>query len=105
MIWISILTMAIVTYFIRLAPFVVFNKHQQTPAWVAYTGKYLPPAVMGMLVVYSVKDLNFMDLGSLVPMLAAMALTALVHLWKRNNLFSILGGTIFYMFLVQVVFI
>lgn len=104
MIWASIITMALVTYLIRLMPFVLFGGARQTPHWVEYAGKYLPPSVMGMLIIYSIKDIDFMMYQSSLPVVLAIALTALIHFWKRNNLLSILGGTAFYMLLVQMIF-
>lgn len=105
MIWASIITMALVTYLVRLAPFVLFGGSRQTPKWVEYAGKYLPPSVMGMLIVYSIKNVDFFIYQSSLPVALAIGLTAMLHHWKRNNLLSILGGTAFYMILVQMVFI
>lgn len=104
MIWASIITMALVTYLIRLAPFVLFGGSRHTPQWVQYAGKYLPPSVMGMLIIYSIKDVEFLSYQSSLPVALAIGLTAMLHLWKRNNLLSILGGTVFYMILVQMIF-
>ena len=104
MIWTSIITMALVTYLIRLAPFVLFGGSRQTPQWVEYAGKYLPPSVMGMLIIYSIKDVDFFMYQSSLPIALAMGSTAMLHLWKRNNLLSILGGTAIYMILIQMIF-
>lgn len=105
MIWASIITMALVTYLVRLAPFVLFGGKTKTPPWVEYAGKYLPPAVMGMLIVYSIKSVDFLVYQSSLPVVLAMGLTAILHLWKRNNLLSILGGTAIYMIMIQTIFI
>lgn len=104
MILASIITMALVTYLVRLAPFVLFGGSKQTPEWVSYVGKYLPPSVMGMLIVYSIKDVEFFSYQSSLPVALAIGMTAMLHLWKRNNLLSIMGGTAIYMIMVQMVF-
>lgn len=104
MIWASIITMALVTYLVRLAPFILFGGSVRTPKWVEYAGNYLPPSVMGMLIVYSIKDVDFLAYQSSLPVALAIGLTAFLHIWKRNNLLSILGGTAVYMFMVQMIF-
>ena len=97
----AIMLMALVTYLIRLGPFLLFGKGNNTPKWVTYVGRVLPPAVMGMLIVYSLKSVKLLDVSSSLPVAIAIAVTSLLHLWKRNNLLSILSGTAVYMTLVQ----
>lgn len=97
----AIMLMALVTYLIRLGPFLLFGKGKITPKWVTYVGRVLPPAVMGMLIVYSLKSVKLLDVSSSLPVAIAIAVTSLLHLWKRNNLLSILSGTAIYMALVQ----
>lgn len=97
----AIMLMALVTYLIRLGPFLLFGKGKNTPKWVAYVGRVLPPAVMGMLIVYSLKSVKLLDVSSSLPVAIAIAVTGLLHLWKRNNLLSILSGTAIYMVMVQ----
>ena len=63
----------------------------------------LPYAVIGLLVVYCLKDALFTSWHGL-PELIAILFTALVHKWRNNTLLSIAGGTILYMILVQNVF-
>lgn len=100
----AIIAMALVTYGIRLGPFILFGGGKQTPEWVRYIGGVLPPAVMGMLIVYSLKHIEFLKISSSLPVLIAIAVTTVLHLWKRNNLLSILSGTAVYMFLIQRLF-
>lgn len=97
----AIMLMALVTYLIRLGPFLLFGKGKNTPKWVTYIGRVLPPAVMGMLIVYSLKTVKLLDMSSSLPVAIAIAVTSLLHLWKRNNLLSILCGTAIYMAMVQ----
>lgn len=101
----AIIVMALVTYLIRLAPFILFGKHQKTPEWVIYVGNYLPPAIMGMLIIYSVKGVDVFQINQILPLAIAIFTTAMLHLWKRNNLVSILSGTLVYMAIIQNLFI
>lgn len=91
-----------VTALIRFLPFLVFHRH--TPKTVLYLGEVLPYAIIGMLVVYCLKDISFTGSTHALPEILAAALTAFLHKWKHNTLLSILCGTLFYMFLVQAVF-
>lgn len=97
-----ILTMAAVTALLRFLPFLVFRK--STPPYIAYLGRVLPPALIGMLVIYCFKDVNFAaEPYGLPELISALCIVGL-QVWKRSSLISILGGTAIYMILVQVVF-
>ena len=74
------------------------------PAVVLYLGKVLPPAMMGLLTVYCFKNVTWLSGAHGAPELLASAAVVGLHLWKRNVLFSIAGGTALYMVLVQAVF-
>ena len=88
----------------RFLPFLVFSDKRPTPKYIQYLGKALPAAVFGMLVVYCLKNVNLMAGSHGLPELIAIVLTVLLHLWKRQMLLSIAGGTVCYMLLVQLVF-
>ncbi|MBQ3177583.1 MAG: AzlD domain-containing protein [Clostridia bacterium] len=90
-----------VTILLRFLPFAVFSGNRKTPAYVTYLGKVLPYAIMGMLVVFCLKGVSA-PYG--IPEAIACVLVILLHVWKRNTLISILGGTVCYMVLVQMVF-
>ncbi len=92
------------TFATRAFPFLLFPKGRKIPAVVLYLGKVLPAAVIGMLVVYCLKDTALFSAPYGIPELIAVLVTAILHIWKRNNLLSIGAGTVLYMFLVQVVF-
>ena len=94
--------MAIVTILIRFLPFLVFRK--QTPKYISYLGSVLPPAIIGMLVIYCLKDITPSVHPFGIPELIAVACVAGVQVWKRNSLISIIAGTLIYMILVQIVF-
>ena len=95
---------ALVTIALRFAPFLIFRGSKQTPAFVAYLGRVLPYAIMGMLVVYCLRNISFASEPHGAPELIACAVVAALHLWKRNTLISIVGGTVCYMLLIQLVF-
>ncbi len=99
-----IVVMAVVTFVLRAFPFIVFSGKKPTPQFVTYLGKVLPYAIIGMLVIYCVKDISFASLGNFLPYIIAGAVVVLLHVWKRNTLLSIIAGTLSYMALVQFVF-
>lgn len=101
---IAIFIMAAVTALIRFAPFLLFQ-NRKTPSVVVYLGRVLPYAVMGMLVVYCLRDTSFAAVGGFLPQLIAGAITVGSYVWKKNTLLSILLGTVCYMVLVQTVFL
>ena len=94
----------LVTMATRFLPFLLFGSKKQPPKIITYLGKVLPCAIMGMLVVYCLKDVRPLAYPYGIPELLGIALVALLHVWKRNSLLSIGAGTVFYMLLVQLVF-
>ena len=99
-----IAVIALVTIALRFLPFLIFSGKRQTPAYISYLGKVLPFAIMGMLVVYCLRNISFASFPFGIPELLGCASVVLLHLWKRNTLLSIAGGTVFYMILVQTIF-
>ena len=95
---------AAVTALLRFAPFLIFGKGRKTPALVTYLGKVLPCAIMGMLVVYCMKDVAITAWPHGIPELLGCIIVALLHIWKRNSLLSIGVGTVAYMLMVQFLF-
>ena len=96
--------MAAVTILLRFLPFLIFRADRPIPAYVVYLGHVLPPAIIGMLVVYCLKDTAVTAAPYGLPeLIAAMSVVGL-QVWKRNSLVSILSGTVIYMLLVQLVF-
>ncbi len=88
----------------RFLPFLVFRSNKPTPAYIQYLGKALPAAIFGMLVVYCLKNVSLLTGSHGLPELAAILVTVGLHLWKRQTILSIVGGTACYMLLVQMVF-
>ena len=102
----QVLTVAAVvlgTMTTRFLPFLLFPEGKQPPAFIRYLGTVLPSAVIGLLVVFCLKDAVFTSWHGL-PELLALAVTGVIHGWKRNSLISIGCGTLFYMILVQQIF-
>lgn len=99
-----IFIMAGITFIIRGLPFLLFSGKSKTPSYISYLGKVLPYAIIGMLVVYCLKNVSLTASPFGLPELITSAAIVLVHCWKRNTLLSIGGGTVLYMFLVQVIF-
>ena len=99
-----IVVAALVTAATRFLPFLIFSGGRKTPDIIIYLGKVLPYAIMGMLVVYCLKDVDFLASPHGIPELLGCVAVAALHLWKRNSLLSIGVGTVFYMLLVQLAF-
>lgn len=102
--WLVVLTVALVTILLRFLPFLIFSGNRKTPKIIEKLGKVLPYAIMGMLVVYCLKGVNFTSIANFLPEIIACTVVAVLHIWKRNTLLSIIGGTVSYMLLVQFVF-
>ena len=99
----TIAVIALVTAGLRFLPFLIFGENRKTPPLVTYLGQVLSYAIMGMLVVYCLKDVDMIHAPFGIPELLGCAVVALLHIWKRNTLLSIGGGTAFYMLLIQII--
>ena len=102
-----ILTIAVIvlgTMLTRFLPFLLFPAGNPTPKLISHLGNVLPGAVFGLLVVYCLKNVSFLTGSHGIPELISIALVVALHLWKRQMLLSIAGGTVCYMLLVQLVF-
>ena len=101
---ISIALFTVGTMLTRFLAFIVFRENREAPKFVQYLGNALPAAIFSMLVVYCLKNVQFFSGSYGLPEIIAIAVTTAVHLWKRQILISIAGGTVVYMLLVQMVF-
>ena len=99
-----ILLVALTTFATRVAPFLIFPKGKEIPKTIQYLGKVLTPAIIGMLVVYCLRNTVILSAPHGIPELIAVVVVAVLHVWKRNNLLSIGVGTALYMVLIQTVF-
>ena len=94
--------MSVVTILLRFLPFIVFRK--RTPPYITSLGEVLPPALIGMLVIYCLKDVTPAAYPHGLPELIAAVIVVGLQAWKRNSLLSILAGTAAYMAMVQMAF-
>lgn len=99
-----ILVVALTTFATRVTPFLIFPKGKEIPKTIQYLGKVLTPAIIGMLVVYCLKNTKVLAAPYGIPELISVVVVAVLHIWKRNNLLSIGVGTVLYMVLIQTVF-
>ena len=98
--WVMIIAVGATTYITRLIPFLLFRK-KEIPPRIKYLGEQLPTAVMAILIVYCLKDVAWGMFPRQQYALWAGILVIFLHAWKRNTLLSMLGGTLFYMIMVQ----
>ena len=92
------------TMLTRFLPFLVFRPKRPPPRYIQYLGRVLPGAIFAMLIIYCLRDVSLLQGSHGLPELIAIAVTVGLHLWKRQMLLSIAGGTICYMLLVQFIF-
>lgn len=100
-----ILVIALGTMITRFTPFVLFPESKELPPMITFLGKALPPAMMGLLVIYSLRNTSVLAYPYGIPEAISLIVITFLHLWKRNVLLSIGIGTIVYMILVQCIFI
>ncbi len=98
-----ILICAVCTQIERALPFLIFGG-RPVPRIIHYLGGILPMAVMTTLVIYCLRNITFTAAEHFLPQVIAVAVTVGLHLWRRNTLLSIFGGTACYMLLIQLVF-
>ena len=102
---ITILLCSLATILTRFLPFLLFSsRHKKTPRYIEYLGRALPAAIFSMLVVYCLKNVSLLSFSYGIPEAIAILCVIGLHLWKRQMLLSIAGGTVAYMLLVQLVF-
>lgn len=103
--FITIMAVALGTMVTRFLPFILFPDNRRAPKYIIYLGKVLPPAVISLLVVYCMKGVSLFREPYGIPEILSAVTVAGLHVWKKNTLLSIAGGTVLYMILVQLVFI
>ena len=97
----AIAVVALVTWGLRVAPFLLFGS-RPLPKTMRYLGKALPPAIMTVLMIYCLRNTSFDRSPFGIPELAACALVALLQIIKKNMYLSIIAGTVCYMVLIRV---
>lgn len=93
--------MAAVTMLLRFLPFLIFRRGRQTPAYITYLGNVLPQAIIGMLVIYCLRNISFRHAPYGLPELIASLAVVGMQVWRRSSLLSILSGTALYMLLIR----
>ena len=101
---ITIALVALATMATRFLPFLLFPAGKPTPKYIQFLGHFLPPAVFGLLVIYSLKDVSFLTGNHGLPEMISVFAVVGLHVWKRRMILSVAGGTVCYMLLVQLVF-
>ena len=101
---ITIIIVILGTALTRFLPFLLFPADKPTPKYIQYLGKVLPPAIFGLLVIYCLKNVSLLSGNHGIPEIISIAAVVFLHLWKRQMLLSIAGGTICYMFFVKFIF-
>ena len=96
-----VLVCAVVTLFLRALPFLFFGGRRGIPRLVSALGRTLPPAIMAALVVYCLKGVPYGTFTDGAKQLIAAAVVVALHVWRRNTLLSIAGGTGVYMLLLR----
>ena len=102
---ITIGVIALCTILTRALPFWIFPVGRPMPKWVAYLGDVLPYAIIGMLIVYCLKDITLLSASHGLPEALGVGAVAGLYVWRKNALLAIAGGTALYMALLQWVFI
>ncbi len=100
----TIIAVILGTMTTRFLPFLIFPEGKTPPPYIIYLGTVLPYAVIGLLVVYCLKD-AFNGGYFALPEIIAILFIVVIHKWKKNTLLSIGAGTILYMILVQTFFV
>lgn len=98
---ILIAVMSVVTILLRFLPFIIFDHGEQLPKWISFLGKVLPPAIMSMLLIYCLRNINFLEGNHGLPELICILVAIALHTWKRNTLLSIGISTLLYMIITQ----
>lgn len=98
------LTMFAVTFALRALPFAALRPLRDS-ALVAYLSRHMPAGIMVILAVYTLRGLSLGQTPHGVPEAVALTVTVALHLWKRNAVVSIIGGTAVYVVLVNLVFV
>lgn len=88
----------------RIVPVLIFGRGEKVPEFVLYLGRVVPYTAMGLLIVYCLRDMPVLEAPHGLPEIIALAAVSVTYLWKRNTIFSVVIGTVLYMFLVQSVF-
>ena len=88
------------TFFIRALPFYALRRYMHHPS-MEYLGKFMPAAIMMLLVIFSFVDTDFLSAPYGLNDFIAAAIVIALYLWTNNSLLAISISTAVYMFLKQ----
>jgi branched-subunit amino acid transport protein AzlD len=97
-----ILLMAVLTYGARLFPYLLFGRRDRAPSIIVYLGAVLPPAVMILLIVYCLRDIDILHYPWGIPSFASIASVFILYRLTKNNLIAMIFGTLAFMVLLRV---
>lgn len=98
---IALVLCSCIVYFERCLPWLAFGKREMPPL-IKKLSDLLPPALMAILVVYGLKSLTTSDTHTMMAMVVASVFTAMIHIYKKNQILSVFLGTALYMILLNV---
>ncbi|MEG0265597.1 MAG: AzlD domain-containing protein [Erysipelotrichaceae bacterium] len=101
---IIIFIVAIITLLTRALPFLIFKDKDKTPSIIIELGQVLPIALIAMLVVYCLKDINVLADNHGLPYILSVISVILLQSWIKNTYLTIGLSTLFHMFLLQCIF-
>ena len=99
-----ILVIGLATLLTRILPVLIFGRGEKVPGYIVYLGKVVPYTAMGLLIVYCLRDVSFLEGSHSLPEIIALAVVSISYIWKKNAILSVVIGTVLYMFLLQMVF-
>ena len=99
-----ILVIGLATLLTRILPVLIFGRGEKVPGYIVYLGKVVPYTAMGLLIVYCLRDVSFLEGSHGLPEIIALAVVSISYIWKKNAILSVVIGTVLYMFLLQMVF-
>ena len=101
-IFLALITSGVVTFAIRLFPFLVLRNQTKLSNRMQFISAVLPQDIITILVVYCFKDISFINAQLVIPEHITVAIVVLLQWWKENTLLSIFVPTVIYMVLLQV---
>lgn len=100
---ILVIVIAVVTMLLRFLPFAIFSGRRKASKYIMYLGDILPSAIIGMLIVYCLRSVDFTAAAEWLPSVISVFAVLGLHIWKHNTILSIVGGTLLHMFLVRII--
>ncbi|GHC38969.1 branched-chain amino acid transporter permease [Streptomyces cinnamoneus] len=91
---------AAVTWALRTLPFAALAPLRASDT-LRYLSVHMPVGVMVILTVYTLRGVS---LTNALPVGLALVVTLGLHLWRRNAVLSVLGGTAIHVALASTVF-